>query len=63
MIHTKDGTINAKFSGEQQITVLNTAGQILDRCVASNQYSKTFPQGMYIVKIGKDTHKIVLKTL
>ncbi|MDR0831214.1 MAG: T9SS type A sorting domain-containing protein [Prevotellaceae bacterium] len=60
-IYTNNSELIATFADAQQVNVYDLNGKTIDSQIAVNQYRKTLPQGIYIVKVGSETQKIIVK--
>jgi len=54
--------ISAKFNGTENVSVYSIQGQILEKVTAQNTFqSGNLPAGIYIVKIGNKTYKVIVQ--
>ncbi len=58
ILPTMDG-VQMQFAGTQTIEVYTINGMQVHRAVATDSYTCTLPQGMYVIRVGETMHKFV----
>lgn len=61
-VYTSNGTLKIENAFETApVTILNLAGQPVYQGTTDNYEAVSLPSGMYLVKVGTETHKVVIK--
>lgn len=60
-VSSANGVINASFEGQATIYLYTISGQLINKTVASDIYSTTVKQGIYILKINDKAYKVAVK--
>lgn len=60
-IRVHDAVLSILFEGTQQIEIYNVSGQQIEQTVSTNEFTKTLNSGLYFLRIGNSTHKILVR--
>lgn len=61
-VYASNGTLKIENANEMTpVTILNLAGQSVYQGTTDNYEAVSLPSGMYLVKVGTETHKVVIK--
>jgi len=59
-VYSGKNQVEARFNGTAQVELYTTAGLLLNKTSATNQYSQTVKPGAYLLRINGDTHKVLV---
>jgi len=60
-IFNQNNRIEACFNGMAHIELYSFSGQLIDRLLVENNYSKQLSSGAYILRINGESHKVIIK--
>jgi len=58
---TVNNEISAIFNGSAKVELYNSAGQLIAKKEADNQYKQTVSPGLYILRINGESHKLIVR--
>lgn len=61
VIQTANGTINVSLAGTATIQLYTISGVLIDKAVATGNFSKAVQQGIYLLKINGKAYKVIVR--
>lgn len=60
-ISEQNGLIKARFSGIAQVELFNATGKLISSTSATNEFTQSVTNGIYLLRINGQTHKVLVR--